>query len=513
MAHYDIIIIGTGMGGGSLAYALRESGARILLIERGDFLPQEAQNWQVSAVFGENRYKPAEAWIDAGDGSAFKPGVHYFVGGNTKVYGAALPRFRQRDFEALEHEGGTSLAWPLSYADLEPYYNLAESLFDAHGKDGDDPSEPPRTRPYPYPEVPHEPTIAALIDKLRMQGLHPYCLPMALDLREGGRCIRCMTCDGFPCKLHAKGDADIRCVRPALEHGAIELWTNCRASRILTDRQGKSARAVELERQGESLTVAADTIIVSCGAVNSAILLLRSANSAHPQGLANSSGQLGRNYMVHNNTALTAVDPLRVNPTVFQKTMAVNDYYFGDADFAYPMGNIQALGKLQAGMLSAAKPYLPKALLGAMARRSVDFWVMSEDLPDPDNRVSLGSDGRIEVRWQPNNRVAHQQLIRRAVRMMRRAGYPLVFTETLGIETNSHQCGTARFGHDPGDSVLDPLCKAHDLDNLYVVDSSFFPSSTAMNPALTICAQALRVADHLQGKPLLETTLGEERRA
>jgi len=505
--HYDIIIIGTGMGGGTLAYALRESGARILLLERGDFLPQEAQNWRVEAVFGENRYKPAEHWVDAADGSRFKPGVHYVVGGNTKVYGAALPRFRREDFEALEHEGGTSLAWPITYEDLEPYYNLAEELFFVHGEAGSDPCEPPRSQPYPYPAVAHEPYMAELINKLRAQGLHPYNLPMAVDLREGGRCIRCATCDGFPCRAHAKGDAEICCVRPALESATIELWTHTVARRILTDDSGKRAAAVEVERGGERLSVAADTIAVACGAVNSAILLLRSRNSRNPQGLANSSGLLGRNYMMHNNTALTAVAPLKTNPTVFQKTTAVNDFYFGDSDFAWPMGNIQALGKLQAGMLSAAKPYLPKPMLSAMARRSVDWWVMSEDLPDPENRVMVAGDGGVRVQWRPNNRVAHQQLIRRAVGMMRAAGYPFVFSETLGIETNSHQCGTARFGVDPAGSVLDPLCKSHDIDNLYVVDSSFFPSSTAMNPALTICAQALRVADHLQGRPLLQSEL------
>ena len=505
--HYDIIIIGSGMGGGTLAYALRESGARILLLERGDFLPQESQNWQVEAVFGENRYKPAERWIDASNGAGFKPGVHYYVGGNTKVYGAALPRFRREDFQALEHEGGTSPAWPISYEDLEPYYNLAEELFFVHGKSGDDPCEPPRTRPYPFPEVPHEPYIARLIDRLRAQGLHPYCLPMGIDLREGGRCIRCQTCDGFPCKVHAKGDAEICCVAPALESDNIELWTNAKARRILTDSSGKRATAVEVERQGELVNVSADKIIVSCGAVNSAILLLRSQSARHPGGLGNSSGLLGRNYMVHNNTALTAVAPLETNPTIYQKTTAVNDFYFGDDDFRWPMGNIQALGKLQAGMLSAAKPYLPKALLTAMANRSVDWWVMSEDLPDRENRVFLGADGSVLVQWQPNNRVAHQQLIQRAKRMMRRAGYKFVFTATLGIETNSHQCGTARFGVDASSSVLNPFCQTHDIDNLYVMDSSFFPSSTAINPALTICAQALRVAHHLQGKPPMKSEL------
>jgi len=505
--HFDFIIIGTGMGGGALAYALRESGARILLLERGDFLPQEAQNWQVDAIFKENRYKPAENWIDSSDGSGFKPGVHYFVGGNTKVYGAALPRFRVEDFDAIEHEGGTAPAWPISYADLEPYYNIAEDLFFVHGCAGDDPSEPPRTRPYPQPAVPHEPYIAALIEKLRAQGLHPYPLPMSVDLRPGGRCIRCKTCDGFPCKVRAKGDAEICLLRPAVASGNVELWTKATALRIRTDASGKRAAAVDVERNGESLSVSADRIVVSCGAVNSAALLLRSANSHHPDGLGNSSGLLGRHYMMHNNTALTAVAPFKINPTVFQKTMAVNDFYFGDADFKWPMGNIQALGKLQAGMLSAAKPYLPKPLLTAMAKRSMDWWVMSEDLPDRENHVFLGPAGQITVQWKRNNRVAHQQLIQRAIRMMRRAGYSLVFTESLGIETNSHQCGTARFGHDPAQSVLDPYCRSYDVENLYVMDSSFFPSSTAMNPALTICAQALRVADHLQGKAPLLTEL------
>ena len=495
------------MGGGALAYALRNSGASILLLERGGFLPQEPQNWQVDAIFKENRYKPAENWIDEASGGAFKPGVHYYVGGNTKVFGAALPRFRVEDFNAVEHEGGTSPAWPISYSDLEPYYNIAEEIFFVHGRPGDDPSEPPRTQPYPLPEVPHEPYIAALIEKLRQQGLHPYCLPMAIDLRAGGRCIRCKTCDGFPCKLHAKGDAEICLLRPALESGNIELWTHAEARRIKTDRSGKRATVVELDRGGESLTVSADRIVVACGAVNSAMLLLRSANAQHPHGLANSSGMLGRNYMMHNNTALTAVAPFKLNPTVFQKTTAVNDYYFGDEDFTWPMGNIQALGKLQAGMLSAAKTYLPTALLTAMANRSVDWWVMSEDLPDPENRVLLGSGGEVKVQWRRNNRVAHQQLSRRAVKMMRRAGYSFVFTETLGIETNSHQCGTARFGDDPAQSVLNPFCRTHDVENLYVVDSSFFPSSTAMNPALTICAQALRAGDHMQGLAPLKSEL------
>ena len=485
------------MGGGTLAYALRDSGARILLVERGTYLPQEPENWSPKAVFKQKRYKPAEVWQDT-SGKPFHPGVHYYVGGNTKVYGAALPRFRRQDFEEIEHEGGTSPIWPIRYSDLEPYYAAAEKLYFVHGQVGSDPSDPPRSGPFPFPPVPHEPYIEFLYNQLQEQGFHPFLLPLGIDLRDGGRCIRCKTCDGFPCQVLAKADADACAVRPALENPDIQLWTDTYARRLLTDENGKQVTAVELEKDGTILQVQADVFVVSCGAVNSAALLLRSANNAHPEGLANSSGQVGRNYMVHNNTAIMGVDPRRRNPTLFQKTMAVNDYYTRGPDWPYPLGNLQLLGKLQAGMLTAAKPFVPGPILQGMADHSVDWWVMSEDLPDPENRVTLASDGGIRVRWKFNNRVTHEKLIEAAKTMVREAGYPLVLVERMGIETNSHQCGTLRFGYDPGKAVLDPFCKAHDLNNLYVVDSSFFPSSAAMNPALTIAAQALRVADHLR---------------
>ena len=493
---YDIIIIGTGAGGGTLAYALRDSGAHILLIERGGFLPQEPENWSPEAVFDQRRYKPKEVWQDA-EGRPFYPGVHYYVGGNTKVYGGAMSRFRREDFDELEHAEGISPAWPIRYDDLEPYYARAERIYLVHGSDGEDPTKPPRSGPYPFPPVPHEPYIAELSEKLRAQGLHPSHMSIAIDLRPGGRCIRCKTFDGFPCQVLAKGEADVCCVRPALESPGVELMSHTYARRLLTDPSGRRVTAVEVERDGERFEVRAATFVVACGAVNSAALFLRSANSAHHNGLANSSGLVGRNYMVHNNTALMAVHPTRRNPTVFQKTLAVNDFYFRGHDWPYPMGNLQLLGKLQGGMLTANQPLVPRRILQAIANRSVDWWVMSEDLPDPENRVTLGSDGSIRIHWKPNNLMAHTKLVEAARRMLRRAGYPLILTQRMGIETNSHQCGTLRFGTDPAASVLDPFCRTHDIPNLYVVDSSFFPSSAAMNPALTIAAQALRVAEHL----------------
>jgi choline dehydrogenase-like flavoprotein len=496
----DVAIIGTGMGGGTLAYALRNTGAKVLLLERGGFLPQEPENWYPRAVFERKRYRARETWLD-GRGMPFKPGVHYFVGGNSKVYGAALPRMRVRDFEEFAHVDGPSPAWPVSYDDLEPYYRRAEELFGVHGTTGEDPTEPPRSSPYPLPPIPHEPYIEKLAHRLRDQGLHPSTIPMAIECYSGGRCSWVKTCDGFPCRSLAKGEADVSCVRPALKSDNVRLLTGAFARRLLTDEDGGRVVGVEAERDGRAVEVEADRIVVACGAVNSAALLLRSASAAHPHGLANSSGMVGRNYMMHNNTALMAVDPLHQNPSTTQKTLAVNDFYFGDGDWPYPMGNLQLLGKLQAGMLTAEVPFLPRPVLQAVASRSVDWWVMSEDLPDPENRVTLAPNGAIQVSWRPNNLFAHEQLVGRAKRMLRRAGYSLIQTRRLGIETNSHQCGTLRFGRDPRTSVLDPLCRAHDVENLYVVDGSFFPSSGAMNPGLTIAAQALRVAELAFGAP------------
>jgi choline dehydrogenase-like flavoprotein len=330
--------------------------------------------------------------------------------------------------------------------------------------------------------------------------LHPAPLPVGLDYRSGGRCIRCSTCDAFPCRFLAKGDAEACAVRPALSRPNVSLWKRTLATRIETNRRGDVVAGIVVERDGERLTVEGDVVVLAAGAVNSAALLLRSATDRHPTGLGNSSGLVGRNYMVHNNSVLVAIDPRRPNPTVFQKTIAVNDFYRAgrDARFLYPMGNLQPVGKLQGAMMRGAAPVAPGWSLDLASRFSVDWWVMSEDLPDPANRITLDAGGNIVVHWRPNNLAAHDRLMFHAKAMLRRAGFPMLVSRQMGIETNSHQCGTLRFGHDPRTSVLDPFCRAHDLDNLYAVDASFFPSSAAVNPALTVAAQALRVGKHLR---------------
>jgi choline dehydrogenase-like flavoprotein len=489
----DIAIIGSGMGGGTLAYALRNRGAKVLLVERGGYLPREPENWSPTAVFDEKRYRTTEHFLDE-HGKPFRASIFYGVGGNTKVYGAALPRLRREDFGVLETEDGVSPAWPINYEELEPYYAEAEQLFRVHGTMGVDPIEPPRSTPYPFPAVPHEPVIAELADSFSQQGLRPYPLQLGIDLRENGTCVRCKTCDGFPCQVLAKSDAETCVTRPALDSPDVSILTHARAVRLDTDATGRKITGVEIDHDGERKTVMARTYVLATSAINSAALLLRSANDKHPNGLANSSGLVGRGFMMHVNSALMAVRP-KANPTVFQKTLAVNDWYFGDSKSRLPMGNAQLLGKLQPGMLAASVPFLPQRVLSGVAGRSVDWYLMTEDLPDPDNRISLDSSGRVIMRWRANNVGAHKRLARAMGSAMRRAGYPLIQVRRLGLDAVAHQCGTVRFGDDPATSVLDPLCRTHDVDNLLVVDAGFLPSSGAQNPALTIAAQALRVAD------------------
>nr|MBA2596131.1 GMC family oxidoreductase [Chloroflexia bacterium] len=430
----------------------------------------------------------------------FSPGVHYFVGGNTKVYGAALPRLRRDDFDDVQHAGGIAPAWPISYEQLAPYYDRAERLYMVHGDAGADPTDPPRSGPFPYPPMPSDPYMDNLADRFRAQGLHPAPLPVGLDFRPGGKCIRCGTCDAFPCRVLAKGDADVCGVRPAIASPDIELWTDALVTRVTTDASGGRATGVEVDRGGERVFVEADIVVVACGAVNSAALLLRSATDRQPSGLGNGRGLVGRNYMVHTNSVLVAIDPRRPNPTVFQKTISINDFYRAgiDPEFPFPMGNLQPVGKLHSAMMRGAVPYAPDWALGYAARHSVDWWVMSEDLPDVANRVTIDSAGNIVIHWKPNNLAAHDRLMGHAKTLLRNAGYPILLDRKMGVATNSHQCGTLRFGRDEATAVLDPLCRVHDMENLYVVDSSFFPSSTAVNPALTIAAQALRVGDHLR---------------
>src|ERR671935_797660 len=506
---YDLIIIGTGGGGGTLAHRLAPSGKRILLLERGDYLRREPDNWDSKAVFGRNKYKTHETWYD-GDGQPFHPGQHYYVGGQTKFYGAILFRLRERDFGEVRHHGGISPAWPLSYDDLAPYYDEAERLYLVHGERGEDPTEPPAGGPFPYPAVSHEPRIQKLHDDLVRAGNKPFHLPVGVNLDESdperSPCVRCTRLDGFPCLVDAKADSHVLCIRPALEHPNVTLLTDSRVARLETGADGRAVTGVVVDREGERETYRADVVVVSCGAINSALLLLRSASDQHPNGLANSSDVVGRHYMCHINSAMIAISK-QPNPTRFQKTLGLNDYYWGGADgFDFPLGHIQMLGKSDGTMLKAGAPWYAQVglALDYVARHAVDFWLTTEDLPQAENRVLRDRSGRIHVHHRTRNDEPHRRLLAKLKHLLPRLDMlphlipnQVIRDERIPIAGVAHQCGTVRFGADPATSALDVNCKAHDVDNLYVVDTSFFPSSSAVNPALTAMANALRVGDHL----------------
>ncbi len=509
--HYDAIVVGTGAGGGTLANVLAQAGRRILLLERGDFLPRDLGNWDSEQVFVDNRYISPDTWYDVG-GRAFQPQVHYYVGGATKMYGAALYRLRPADFGDIQHADGLSPAWPLGYDDFEPWYTKAEWLYQVHGAHGEDPTEGHWSRPYPWPAVSHAPRIKQIAHALGEAGYHPFHAPGVILLDEVNRpfstCIRCNTCDGFPCLVHAKSDAEVIAVRPVLDRPNVTLLVNAEVQRLETDASGATVTSVVVSRDGATETYSGDVVVISAGAANSARILLRSASDRHPSGLANGSDQVGRNYMFHNSNAVIALDK-EPNDTVFQKTLGLNDFYFAGDGRPWPFGNIQMIGKSNAAAFRGEEPALtklaPNFSLEEVARHSVDFWLTTEDIPRSDNRVTVDGDGQIHLAYRFSNAAEASALYGELKTIMNHIGIAahhvldknFYMHLSIPIAGVAHQAGTCRFGTDPATSVLDLNCKAHELDNLYVVDASFMPSIGAVNPGLTIMANAIRVGEHL----------------
>jgi choline dehydrogenase-like flavoprotein len=576
--HYDVIIIGSGAGGGTLALQLARAGKKILIVERGPFLPQEKLNWDTSAVFLDNRYHTKETWRDK-DGKELHPQQAYYVGGQTKVYGAALFRMRAEDFGVIQHQGGISHAWPITYAEMEPYYTLAEELFHVHGDLGTapavpggygssfDPTEPFHSKRYPHPAFANEPRMQAIEDDVRKLGIRTFPIPLGLKLNEANplqsKCVRCDTCDGYPCLVHAKSDADINCIREIMDLPNVTLMINSRVTRLLTNAAGTAVTEVEvihsgpgkaydgaqnwaaghtpLSTQGKTVTYSAALFCVCAGAINSAVILLASANDRHPNGLANRSDQVGRNFMYHQADALLAVSTQR-NEDSYTKTWGTNEFYLKDSDvnYPFPLGQVQPVGSFHHEMMKGDTPALtPGFVMEAMKHHAVPWWLTTEDLPSSENRVTIhnttplsvegtqpglagshpsGDTGRtnesepvttaapmrIQLSYTPNNVESFNRLKDRWVDVLKKAGHaatslPLhaYFKKRIPLEGVGHQNGTCRMGVDPQSSVLDPMCKAHDLDNLYLADASFFVSASAVNPSLTVIANAIRVAEHI----------------
>lgn len=487
----DVIIIGSGMGGATLAAALAPTGRRILILERGDRLTDTPEARDPAAIFQRGHYKPDETWRDI-SGAPLHPGNYAYVGGNTKFYGAVLLRYRAEDFRPLRHIEGTTPGWPFPYESLEPWYSRAETLYRVRGDVTGDPTEPPHSAPYPFPPVPDEPDIAALRRAFTAQGLHVSALPLGVDIDAWLQRAR-TGWDAFPCTTGAKSDAESCALAEALRHSNVTLQTNTKVTRLLSDT--RRVTGVEVERAGRGETLAAPLVVLSAGAILSSALLLASANEDHPTGLANRSDQVGRNFMNHNLTGMVAWNPFRRNRTTYEKTIHINDFYLTGGPNGEPLGNIQMLGRIT-GPILAGESGLPLWLSHLIAEHSIHIMAMSEDLPDPNSRI-FWRNGEVVLDWRKTNTKAHDLLVQRLKQAMRRAGWPIALSRGFPKSKPSHQCGTNRMGADPRTSVVDPNLKAHDLDNLYICDASVLPTSAAVNPSLTIAALALRTGDHI----------------
>jgi choline dehydrogenase-like flavoprotein len=491
----DIVIIGSGIGGATVAAGLANCGARIVILEKGEQLADTPETRDARAIFQRGHYRPQEDWFNP-QGEAFNPGNYYYVGGNSKFYGAVMMRYRKEDFAEIEFaEGGISPHWPIAYEDLEPWYGQAEELYQVRGTVGEDPTEPFHSNPYPFPPVPDEPAIARVRERLKTVGVKPFSLPLSVDV---GRWLKRAKTpwDAFPDARAGKMDAETCGLAKALTDPNITLETGAEVTQLKTDQRNRISRVLYRQR-GEERSLSPKLVILSAGAVQSAVLLLKSVDSRNREGLANSSDQVGRNFMNHNLSALLAVDPREKNDSIYQKSFGINDFYFDDGRGGGPLGNIQLLGRVSGTILKPQIKWAPEWTLSVLSSRSVDWLLMSEDLPRPESRVMV-RDSRIILDWQRSNMAAHRRLAQRARELFRAAGYPFVVTKLFDRRTPSHQCGTLRMGSDPATSVLDRTCRSWDHPNLHVVDAGFLPTSAAVNPALTIAAQALRTANHIR---------------
>jgi choline dehydrogenase-like flavoprotein len=473
---YDAVVIGTGVGGSTFAYALARRGLNVAVIERGDYFKPEVKD-----------LVPLH--------------LHYFqdlpvIGGQTKSFGAAMYRFRESDFEPTEMENGVSPGWPITYAELEPYYCEAEKLFKVHGSSINDTTEPPRSQPWPHDPIPHQGPARELVERVTERAGFPVShIPRAIDYDplNGGKCVLCRFCDAYYCPRDAKMDAELAALRPAVATGNVTLLTKTQCLRVLTTPDGKKVTGVVLRSDGGSeFTLNTPIVASGCGLRETPLLLWRSRTSQHPNGLANGSGALGRYWASHTQGW---VFPMKLGvqaENFHQKTFAINSFYHSAPDWKYPMGVIQAAGSIEPIGMSRRYRYAAEWII----KNSFQTFVMTEALPGPNTGYALSDDGAKLIGMPIKNKRTFAKLRRHAAKIFRAAGYT---TFVPPMEGNFHNVGTARMGADPATSVVDGNCKAHDVDGLYVIDSCVLPTSGALNTGLTIAAVALRAA---QSAPL-----------
>lgn len=483
----DILIIGSGMGGATLAAGLAPTGARIVILERGQQIPEDAPARDPYRIYTNSAFRSKETWLDE-RGRPFEPGNYYNVGGNSKLYGAVLIRYRAEDFQVMEHFDGVSPAWPFGYKLLAPWYDKAEQLYQVRGDASSDPTEPPHGAPYPFPPIPEEPAVATVRARLEKVGVHPFTLPLGVDI-DRWLAAGQTGWDGYPDVRCGKMDAETCGLASALAHPNVELMTGAHVTTLKPGPDGKRIAEVVYRRDGVETRIAPRIVAVCAGAVQSAVLLLRS-------GVANATDQVGRYFMNHNASAVIAIDPRFRNDAIYQKTFGINDWYLSDGAGGPPLGNVQLLGRVVPDILKIQVPSLPKPAARWISGHAIDLYLISEDLPDPESRIVLKG-GEVQLIWRRSNMTAHRRLVAKTKEVFRAAGFPVVLSRLFDGRVPSHQCGTVRIGSDPNSSVLDPDCRAWDHPNLFVTDAGALPTSAAVNPALTVAALALRTADSI----------------
>ena len=494
--HYDVIVIGSGAAGGTIAGQLAASGKRILLLERGGVMPLADQNVADVDLFRKDRYHPGEQWFGT-DGDPFSPQTIYALGGNTKVWGGVLERMREREFGGLPLQEGAAPDWELTYGDFAPYYERAEQLYRVHGDAGVDPTEPGRSGPYGHTPRSFEPWVVELKAALERQGTHPYALPLTWS--ESAE--------------DPTGDAELFGVDLAKQLENVCVRHRVKVRRLHVNPSGTEVRAVEAEIDGHAWLFSGDLVVLAAGAINTAAILLRSATEHHSRGLSNGSDQVGRNLM---KPQLTSIIQLAAAPNSgrYGRSLGVTDYLWGDSNVSFPLGSIATGGGVLQDALFAESPpvlslvtkLMPNFGLEQLAARSVTWWAMSPVLPDAHNRVTLRGN-HLQIHYLPNNREAHDRLVYRWIDTLKKVeNDPLCHvvkpapTHPRGeapLTVMGSVCGTCRMGSNPATSVVDLQGRSHELANLYIADASVFPSCPAVGMGLTVIANALRIGDQL----------------
>lgn len=476
---YDAVVIGSGLGGSTMALRLAQAGRRVLVVERGDwyrFKRDATTNGYLYDILGPND-----------DISV--------VGGRTKFYGAALYRNRESDFRDVQFETGVSPAWPFGYDTLEPYYTEAEKLFRVHGSSNDDPSEPRRAAPFPYPPLPHDPAVAKVTEKLKAKGFPVAPIPRGLDQGPGRPCIMCADCDVHACRFDAKMDAETAALGPALATGLVDLMTVTECARVLLTPDGKRAEGVVLTREGQQHRVLAETVIVAAGTPHSAALLRRSRTDQHREGIGNNTGQLGKRVGAHSTGTMFPLISFARLGARHTKTFGLNLWYDGADDWQYPLGTAQIAGQIPLWRMAGK---LKRPIVKEIAEHSLTVIHMTEALPDEHTGWSFDGD-RIGSFTPPRHQPKTYQKMRDlTANAFEKAGYPVI--RAPRPVAFWHETGSAVMGVDEKASVVDPQGAVHGVAGLYLADASVLPTAGALNTGLTIIAVAMRTGDAILGK-------------